>query len=293
MEITPEFEEACQDYQRVAEAIQYIEENAQRQPELAEIAAALGLSEYHFQRIFTRWAGVSPKRFLQYLTKERAKQLLAEERSLLDVSYEIGLSGPGRLYDLFVHCEAVTPGEYKQRGEGLTIRYGVHPSPFGECLLGFTSRGITNLIFLDRGERDGAAQQLAAQWPRANLVADQEATQRYVTQVFRDDQQAVSEQMQLHLVGTNFQIKVWEALLSIPSGSLVCYQDLAMYIGLPHASRAVGMALSKNPIPVIIPCHRVIQSSGEWGGYRYGTTRKLALLGWEIAHTDAERIGFR
>jgi AraC family transcriptional regulator of adaptative response/methylated-DNA-[protein]-cysteine methyltransferase len=279
------------DYDRIEQAILFLEANYQAQPSLSEVAASVHLSEYHFQRLFTRWVGISPKRFLQFLTKEHAKQLLAHCVNVLDAAYETGLSGPGRLHDLFVAAEAVTPGEFKSRGEGMLITYGFQPTPFGECLLALTERGICDFIFVERGDRDGALAQLKSRWQRADLRQDERQTQVIVRRIFsalgRIEAVPVSgnvgRPLSLYLCGTNFQIKVWEALLRIPPGAVVSYDDIAAHLGMPGAARAVGNAVASNPIPVIIPCHRVIRKVGDFGGYRYGTARKMALLGWEQA----------
>ncbi len=277
------FEQQSQDYYRVEQALNYLNDHANEQPSLKEVADSLNLSEYHFQRMFTRWVGVSPKRFLQYLTRERAKALLAQSHNLLDVALEAGLSGPGRLHDLFVATEAVTPGEYKSHGQGLTISYGFHSSPFGECLLASTLRGLSNLIFVQDGNRIAALKILRRAWPLAHLQEAPQDTAGLVRRIFGREREPGENPLNLHLQGTNFQIKVWEALLAIPPGSLVAYEDLAVYIGLPKAVRAVANAVGRNPIPVIIPCHRVIRKMGDIGGYRYGSARKQALLGWEMA----------
>jgi AraC family transcriptional regulator of adaptative response/methylated-DNA-[protein]-cysteine methyltransferase len=272
------------DYDRVEQALRFLEGNVEAQPTLKEVAENVHLSEFHFQKLFTRWVGISPKRFLQYLTKERAKSMLASSRNLLDTAYSVGLSGPGRLHDLFVACEAVTPGEYKRQGEDLTIFCGFHPSPFGECLLAVTERGICNLIFVMNADRDAAFRSLSGLWPRAQLVEDRERTRPYVRRVFARLSGLQAEPLNLYLRGTNFQIKVWEALLRIPPGSVVTYQDIAVAIGMPRAARAVGNAVGQNPIPVLIPCHRVIRKNGDFGEYGYGSARKKALLGWEQVH---------
>ncbi len=271
------------DYSRIEQVIYYLEQNASRQPSLAEIAGSIHLSEYHFQRLFTRWVGVSPKRFLQFITKEHAKQLLSRSSSILDASYQVGLSSPGRLHDLFVTWEAVTPGEFKQRGDGLTIRYGFHASPFGEVLLGSTGRGICHLSFVMPAGREAALQSLRSGWPRAGLVEDPASTQRLISAIFQSPDVHPGGPLQVYMSGSNFQLKVWEALLRIPSGSVVSYGDIAGYLGDPQASRAVGNALAHNPVAVLIPCHRVIHSLGEFGNYHYGEARKIALLGWEMA----------
>ncbi len=278
-------QQAAEDYARVEQAIRYLEAHFRQQPELRQVAESVGLSEYHFQRLFTRWVGISPKRFLQYLTKEYAKDLLRQPVDLLEASYASGLSGPGRLHDLFVVTEAVTPGEYKQQGEGLDIRYGFHTSPFGECLLALTGRGICHLGFVQAGGREAALTRLRADWPGAALSEDPQATRPYAQQVFYPAGGSW-QALPLVLRGTNFQIKVWEALLRIPSGSLVTYEKVAAAIGLPSAARAVGQAVGRNPLAVIIPCHRVIRKDGEIGSYRYGSARKKALLGWEFARRE-------
>ena len=279
-----DYETLSQDYRLVERAILYLESNFKRQPGLKEVADSVGLSEYHFQRLFTRWVGISPKRFLQFLTKEHAKRLLQESENVLQTAYESGLSGPGRLHDLFVSCEAVTPGEYKQAGEGLQIDYGFHSSPFGECLIARTDRGICNLAFIREGEREKALTELRKNWKHADLNENPAATFPLVRQIFSQKWDSDSSPLHLYLRGTNFQIKVWEALLRIPVGSVVSYQDIAVSIGMPKASRAVGHAVGQNPIPVIIPCHRVIRKGGEFGDYHWGSARKKALLGWEMAH---------
>jgi len=269
-----------EDYQRIEQAIRYLEANFQRQPELAEVAASVHLSEYHFQRLFTRWVAISPKRYLQYLTKESAKNWLKASASLLETAYASGLSGPGRLHDLFVTCEAVTPGEFKHKGEGLQIAYGIHPSPFGECLLGVTERGICSLMFVQDGDQQAALAGFRRDWQKAELQEAPDRTQPFLEQVFSKSSEA---RIPLHLLGTNFQMKVWEALLRIPPGALTTYTSVAHSIGRPTAARAVSNAVAHNPIAFIIPCHRVIRESGEMGGYRYGIPRKRAMLAWETA----------
>jgi AraC family transcriptional regulator of adaptative response/methylated-DNA-[protein]-cysteine methyltransferase len=271
------------DYTRIEQVIYYLEKNAYRQPSLNEIADSIHLSEYHFQRLFTRWVGISPKRFLQFITKEHAKQLLARSASILEATYQVGLSSPGRLHDLFITWEAVTPGEYKLRGAGLTINYGFHPTPFGEILLGSTDRGICNLSFVPSNGHSEALEIFHKNWPQARLVEDPSITQPMVGRIFHSASQSPNEPLNLYLSGSNFQLKVWEALLRIPSGNVVSYRDVASYLGAPKASRAVGNALANNPVAVLIPCHRVINSLGEFGHYHYGDARKVALLGWEMA----------
>jgi AraC family transcriptional regulator of adaptative response/methylated-DNA-[protein]-cysteine methyltransferase len=269
---------SSQDYQYVEKAIRFLEDNRLRQPELAEVAAHVGLSEYHFQRVFTRWAGISPKRFLQFLTKENAKQLLISE-NVLSASYQAGLSSPGRLHDLLIQTEAVTPGEYRSGGAGLEIAYGFHPTPFGECLLGMTSRGICFLGFVLEG-RTTVLDELRRNWPQADLVEQPARTEPVAAAIF---DRARSGPLTLHLRGTNFQLKVWEALLHLPPGGVTTYQKLAAQAGLPGASRAVGNAVGHNPVAYLIPCHRVLRKSGDFGGYHYGTARKKAILTRELA----------
>jgi AraC family transcriptional regulator, regulatory protein of adaptative response / methylated-DNA-[protein]-cysteine methyltransferase len=269
-----ELTQLSNDYARIEQAIRFIEDNARRQPDLTEIAARLGLSEYHFQRLFTRWAGISPKRFLQFLTRENAKALLARSANLLDATYASGLSSPGRLHDLFVQTEAVTPGEYKSKGAGVQITYGFHPSPFGECLLAITSRGICFLAFVAT-DRQAALGQLKQSWANAALLEDPAATAPFIERIFHSTSAAP---IPLHLRGTNFQIKVWEALLSLPPGRVTTYQALANQLGASRSARAVGNAVARNPLAYLIPCHRVLQKSGDFGQYRYGSARKKALL---------------
>jgi AraC family transcriptional regulator of adaptative response/methylated-DNA-[protein]-cysteine methyltransferase len=276
---TPTFEQLSEDYQRIEQAIRFIEANAKRQPDLREVAESVHLSEYHFQRLFTRWAGISPKRFLQFLTKENAKQLLSQT-NLLDATYEAGLSSPGRLHDLFVQCEAVTPGEYKSKGRGLTIHYGFNASPFGECLLAVTGRGICFLAFVQNENREASLVELIRDWPNADLREDTTRIAHYMAQIFHPQPDT---RILLHLHGTNFQIKVWEALLRIPAGEVATYKELAARIGQPNAARAVGSAVAHNPVAYLIPCHRVLRKAGEFGNYRYGTERKKAMLAREYA----------
>ena len=272
--------ELSQHYQLIEQAIQYIETNVHRQPELDEIASAIGLSEYHFQRLFTRWAGISPKRFMQFLTKEHAKDLLARSENLLETTHQVGLSSLGRLHDLFVNTEAVTPGEYKSNGAGLTIHYGLHLTPFGKCLIAATERGVCHLSFVETSEGN-AIDTLVADWNQAKMIEDYRTTAPLIDRIFSTP--TPDTPLKLHLRGTNFQIKVWEALLHIPAGSLTTYEQIAAQIGNPNALRAVGTAVGHNPIAVLIPCHRVIRKSGDFGNYRYGPARKKALLAKEFA----------
>ncbi len=274
------------DYARIEHALRFLNTQYLRRPTLDEIAAHIHLSPFHFERLFQRWAGTSPKRFLQYLAKEHAKAILQESRSLLDAAFESGLSSTGRLHDLFVSCEAVTPGEYKRRGEGVTIEYGFHPTPFGECLLATTERGICALRFLSTPSKQAAFRGLRAEWPAAELVENDCETGEVCRRIFSGVAKDVSTPFHLHLRGTNFQLKVWQALLTIPCGRLANYGDLAVKIGAPKASRAVGSAVGRNPVAYLIPCHRVIRSLGIIGDYRWGRERKQAIIGWETARTS-------
>jgi len=269
------------DYARIEKAISFIEANFRSQPTLAEVAASVGLSQHHFQRLFRRWAGISPKRFLQYLTARYAEGLLQDSRDVLEASYEAGLSGPGRLHDLLVNIHGVTPGELKGQGAGLTLRYGVHRSPFGDCLLAITERGICGLAFIGPWGRDKALADMRRRWPRAVFRKGPHVTQAIADRIFASARKKGEQPFDLFVQGTNFQIKVWEALLRIPPGSAVSYGDVAESIGAPRAVRAVGTAIKQNPVAFLIPCHRVIRKSGIVGEYRWGSARKKAILGWE------------
>lgn len=272
-------------YERIAKAIAFMRQNHLNQPDLATIAQYVHLSEYHFQRLFTRWAGISPKRFLQYLTVEYAKSKIAETANLLDLTVDTGLSSPGRLHDLFVKLEAMSPGEFKAGGRGLQIGYGIHPTPFGECLIATTSRGICDLHFLDTTSKN-AADILRLEWSNADIIQDQQATKEICDRIFTPVA-ANSKPLILFVKGTNFQIQVWRALLRVPFGGITTYQSLAEAMGCPTAARAVGNALGRNPVGYLIPCHRVIRESGELGGFRWGLDRKTVLLGWEASQNQA------
>ncbi len=276
---------ATSDADRIAAAITFLEHHYRRQPSLEEAANAVGLSPYHFQRLFRRWAGVSPKRFLQYLTIEHARAALEEGRSVLEAAYDAGLSGPGRLHDLFVTVDAMTPGEYKLRGAGLTIDYGFVVTPFGEGFLALTERGVCGLAFVDAGGRGSVLEDYRTRFPGARFRRTQEPAERTARRIF--DPQRPAERVILDLRGSNFQIKVWEALLRIPPGALASYGDVAAAIGKPHATRAVASAVARNPVSYLIPCHRVIRSSGAFGGYHWGAARKKAIVGWESARREA------
>lgn len=272
------------DYERIRDAIAYIAENAPRQPSLDEVAAHVGLSPAHLQRVFRRWAGVSPKRFLQHLTATRAQELLRASVPVLDTAFEVGLSGTGRLHDLMVVTRAVTPGEYASRGAGLEIAYGVHDTPFGNCLLGTTDRGVCSLRFCDSDEVEAAVTELEAEWSGATIVFAAEKTAPIITTIFEETATGTDAvPLTLLLRGTNFQLRVWEALLRIPERCLISYGDLAERIGEPSATRAVASAVGANPIGYAIPCHRVLRASGALGGYRWGLDRKLVMLRRELA----------
>ena len=271
------------DYRRIERAIRFLDGHVVDQPSLEDVAREIGLSPFHAQRLFTRWAGISPKRFLGLLTVGHAKAALQAGESVLDATYEVGLSGPSRLHDLFVTYEAMTPGEYKQQGAGLVVRYGVHPTPFGAALLLTTERGIAGLSFVDEAPEQ-AIEEARAAWPLSRLVEDRAATAALVARLFDG---AGGEPTRLLLKGTNFQVRVWSALLRVPSGRVVSYLDLATALGQPRAVRAIGNALAHNPVGFVVPCHRVIRATGALGDYRWGHVRRRALLAWEAAQTEA------
>lgn len=272
------------DYDRIAKAIAFIADRVEKQPTLEEIAAHLHLSPFHFQRLFCRWAGVTPKRFLQVLTVERAKRLLREAQPLLAVSDALGLSSGSRIYDHFVQLEAVTPGEFRTRGAGLLIRFAVHETPFGPAFVAMTPRGVCHFAFVDGGGIDGELSALQAQWPLAELREDGRASLAVIAAMFgppgdREPRLPIS----LHVSGTNFQVSVWKALLNIAPATVASYAQVAAAVGRPTAAHAVGQAVGANPVALLIPCHRVIRESGELGGYHWGNPRKRAIQAWEQA----------
>ena len=269
------------DYQRIEKAIRFLETHAIEQPSLDAVAEHVGLSPCHFQRLFKRWAGVSPKRFLQHITVESARQLLRDSASVLDASYAVGLSGPGRLHDLFVSIDAVTPGEFKSAGVNLKLSYAFHGTPFGSCLVAESPRGICHLGFVDGDNRTQALAELRQNWQEATLAENCAAGRLAIKQAFSPAACATQPPIKVLLKGTNFQVKVWQALLKIPEGAVVSYGALAEAVGRPDAHRAVGTAVGRNPIAYLIPCHRVLRSNGVVGGYRWGTARKKAMLGYE------------
>jgi AraC family transcriptional regulator, regulatory protein of adaptative response / methylated-DNA-[protein]-cysteine methyltransferase len=277
-DVTPE----GADYDTVRRVIEMITLDYREQPSLEAIAAEIGQSPTQLQKLFTRWAGLSPKAFLQAVTIDHAKRLLGQEGlPLLETSYEVGLSGPGRLHDLFVTHEAMSPGEWKAKGGGLTIRYGFHYSPFGIALVMVTDRGLAGLAFADEAGEAEALEDMTRRWPNATYVEDREATRPYVGRVFDRSKWQCDRPLRVVLIGTDFQVKVWQSLLKIPYGKAVTYSDVANDIGQPTASRAVGAAVGANPISFVVPCHRAVAKNGALTGYHWGLTRKRAMLGWE------------
>ena len=274
-----------QHYQKVAQAIAYIQQNFQQQPQLEEVAAQIHLSPAHFQRLFTEWVGTSPKKFLQYTTIEYAKQILKQQQgSIFDVTFATGLSSTSRLHDLFLQIEGMTPAEYKNGGEALTISYQFAETLFGEVFVASTSKGICALTFVKNPT--GALHHLKAQFPKATFIAQSDSLQQSALALFQTDHNQLAK-IKLHLKGTAFQLKVWQSLLKIPMGQLTTYGELAKAIDHPKAARAVGTAIGSNPIAFLIPCHRVIQSTGAFGGYEWGQVRKTAMIAWEGVHTHA------
>ena len=279
-DITPE----GSDYETIRQVIELISEEYRDQPSLDAIAARIGRSPTQLQKTFTRWAGLSPKAFLQAVTLDHAKRLLRQDGlPLLEASIEVGLSGPGRLHDLFVTHEAMSPGEWKARGKGLTIRYGFHPSPFGIALVMATERGLAGMAFTDPGEEQAALDDMMGRWRNATYIEDSAATAPYAARSFEPGRWTCEQPLRVVLIGTDFQVKVWESLLKIPLGKAVTYSDIAADIGQPTAMRAVGAAVGANPVSFVVPCHRALGKSGALTGYHWGLTRKRAMLGWESA----------
>lgn len=272
-------------YNRIADAIRFIKKNYRTQPKLEEIAEHINMSPFHFQRMFSEWAGTTPKRFLQYLNIEYAKKILKETHAtLFDTACELGLSGTGRLHDLFINIEGMTPGEYKNGGLALNINYSFADTPFGKIIAASTDKGVCYMAFVDEGERR-AFDHLRSIFPNAKYVLSPDTKQQHALSVFDRDWNRL-EEIKLHLKGTEFQLKVWETLLKIPAGGLATYADLATKSGYNGACRAVGTAVGKNPVAFLIPCHRVIKATGEPGNYHWGKMRKNAIIGWEAAHKD-------
>lgn len=281
--IQDDFYGLWKDYLRIEQAILYLDENFREQPTLSEIARSAHLSEYHFHRLFKRWAGITPKQFLQFLTIEYAKNLLDESRSLLEVTYNSGLSSISRLHDLFVTIDAVTPGEFKKKGGGITIVYGAHPTPFGKCLLSVTERGICGLSFVTEDNLEQSIKNLMKEWAGARFIENVDITRSYIDTIFVPTSKGDRRKLNLFLKGTNLQIKIWQALLNIPPEHVLSYEDIAQSVSISGALKTVGEAVMTNPVAYVIPCHRVIHRIGIVGPYRWGTARKRAMLGWEAA----------
>jgi len=277
----PPVKTAETDYDIVRRAIAFISERWRAQPEIDDIAAAAGVTPTELHHLFRRWAGLTPKDFLQAITLDHARLLLRDSASVLDAAYEVGLSGPGRLHDLFVAHEAMSPGEWKAGGEGLTLSYGFHPSPFGIALVIATPRGLAGLAFADPGEERAALTDMTRRWPKATYVEDRAMTAPIAQRIFDQAQWCADQPLRVVLIGTDFELRVWETLLTIPMGRATTYSDIAAKIKSPKASRAVGAAVGKNPISFVVPCHRVLGKSGAITGYHWGLTRKRAMLGWE------------
>ena len=276
--------QALADYARIERAIRFLDAHRHTQPSLAAVASHAGLSESHFQRLFTRWAGISPKRFVQHQTAEVLTSLLRHDRSVLEATFEAGLSGPSRAHDLVLNAEAVTPGDVARAGEGLAIDYGFHATPFGECVIATTKHGICHLAFLHPVSRQAALERLHGDWPRATLMPNQRTTGAALAKAFPAPGERAVPGLSLHVRGTNFQLKVWRALLSVPDAAATTYGAIAAAIDEPNASRAVGNAVGRNPISWLIPCHRVLRSTGALGGYAWGPDRKRVMLAWERVH---------
>ena len=276
------------DYDIVRRAIAHIRENWREQPAIETIAEAAGVTPTELHHLFRRWAGLSPKAFLQALTLDRARALLRQSASVLDVAFEVGLSGPGRLHDLFVTHQAMSPGEWKSGGEGLTLHYGFHSSPFGAALVMATTRGLAGVAFADAGEERSAFADMQRRWPKASYVEDAAGTALLARRIFDPKLWRSEVPLQLVLIGTDFEVRVWEALLKVPMGRLTTYSDLAAKVCSAKAARAVGAAVGKNPIAFVVPCHRVVGRSGSLTGYHWGLTRKRAMLGWEAGQVGAE-----
>jgi AraC family transcriptional regulator, regulatory protein of adaptative response / methylated-DNA-[protein]-cysteine methyltransferase len=278
--------EALSDYAQVRRAIEFLSSDWREQPDLNALAGHLGLSPAYCQRLFKRWCGLSPKEFLQAITIDHARELLKGSASVLDTAFAVGLSGPGRLHDLFVSHEAMTPGEFKRGGEGLTIVYGFHPSPFGHALVMMTGRGLCGLAFCDEESEHGLAYaDMAGRWPEARFVEDAKATEGAARRAFGERRDGPP--LEVVLLGTDFEVSVWRTLMRIPMGQLATYSDVAARIGQPKAARAVGAAVGRNPVSFIVPCHRVVGKSGKLTGYHWGLTRKQAIIGWEKGRLSA------
>lgn len=279
-------EDAAQDYDVVRRAVAHIRTNWREQPEVEAVAEAAGVTPTELHHLFRRWAGLTPKAFLQALTLDHARRLLRDSASVLDASYEVGLSGPGRLHDLFVTHEAMSPGEWKAGGEGLTLTYGFHPSPFGTAVVMAAPRGLCGLALADAGEEQAALADMQQRWPKARYVEDAAATAPLARRIFDPQTWRAERPLRVVLIGTDFEIRVWETLLKIPMGRFSTYSDIAAKVCSAKAARAVGAAVGKNPICFVVPCHRVIGKSGDLTGYHWGLTRKRAMLGWEAGQVS-------
>jgi len=278
---------AAPDYDLVRRSVAFISEHWRGQPEVEEIAEAVGVTPTELHHLFRRWAGLTPKAFVAALTLDHARRLLRDSASVLDASYEVGLSGPGRLHDLFVTHEAMSPGEWKAGGEGLTITYGFHPSPFGHALVMATPRGLAGLAFADPGAEAATFADMQRRWPKARYVEDARATAPLARRIFDPKLWRAEQPLRVVLIGTDFEVRVWETLLRIPMGRAATYSDIAAKVCTTKAARAVGAAVGKNPVSFVVPCHRVIGKSGNLTGYHWGLTRKRAMLGWEAGQTAA------
>jgi AraC family transcriptional regulator of adaptative response/methylated-DNA-[protein]-cysteine methyltransferase len=278
---------AAADYDVVRRAIAFLSEHWRTQPEIEAVAQAVGASASDLHHLFRRWAGITPKAFLQALTLDHARRLLRDSASVLDASFEVGLSGPGRLHDLFVTHEAMSPGEWKSGGAGLTVSYGFHPSPFGTALVMVTERGLAGLAFADPNEEPAALADMTGRWPQASIVEDQARTAPLAQRVFDSKLWRAERPLRVVLIGTDFEVRVWETLLRIPMGRAITYSDIATKIRAPKAARAVGAAVGKNPISFVVPCHRALGKNGDLTGYHWGLTRKRAMLGWEAGKVGA------
>ena len=278
---------AAADYAIVRRAIAFLSEHWRSQPEIEAVADAAGVSASELHHLFRRWAGITPKAFLQALTLDHARRLLRDSVSVLDATFEVGLSGPGRLHDLFVTHEAMSPGEWKSGGAGLTIGYGFHPSPFGTALVMATERGVAGLAFADPGEEQAALADMRSRWPKAQFIESDGRTAPLARRIFDPGLWRTETPLRVVLIGTDFEVRVWETLLTIPMGRATTYSDLAAKVQRPSAARAIGAAVGKNPVAFVVPCHRVLGKSGEITGYHWGLTRKRAMLGWEAGWTRA------
>jgi AraC family transcriptional regulator of adaptative response/methylated-DNA-[protein]-cysteine methyltransferase len=288
---TPLPSDRSRDYDLIRRAITFLSETWAEQPSLDRLAEHLALSPAHCQKLFKRWCGLSPKEFVQAITVDHARALLEGSASVLDAAHEVGLSGGSRLHDLFVSHEAMTPGDYKRRGEGLEMAYGFHASPFGEALLIATDRGVAGLAFVDEDKgqtREDALADMMQRWPRARYVEASAKIAPHARQIFASEWSS-DQPVRLVMIGTDFDVRVWETLLKIPMGRAVSYTDIARHIGAPSASRAVGSAVGRNPLSFVVPCHRVLRGDGSLGGYHWGLTRKRALIGWETGRVAATR----